>query len=73
MAESPKGWRVGLLRRLWNWQRRRIDLRILWPACKAQAPNLITAKAAFALHAFHDVAWANLSEPEIIQIIEELS
>jgi hypothetical protein len=36
---------------------RRIDMKVLWPACKAQAKNLDEARAAFAAHAFCDACW----------------
>jgi hypothetical protein len=64
------------MRWFWNWydaRRRRIDLEILWPSCKAQARDLDHAKAAFAVHAFNDDAWLSLSEDEIKRRIEELT
>jgi len=47
---------------LWHAHQRRIDLAILWPSCRAEAPNLDVAKAAFAVHAFHDRAWLALGD-----------
>ncbi|WP_135210396.1 hypothetical protein [Vitreimonas flagellata] len=42
----------------WWWARQRaIDLEILWPSCRDNAPDLDRAKAAFAVHAFNDPAW----------------
>lgn len=60
---------------LFSWQhrlRRRIDLDILWPECKANAPDITLAKVAFAMHAFHDRAWLVLGEDEIRRQIDEL-
>lgn len=58
-----------------NWydaRRRRIDLEILWPACKEQARTLDQAKAAFAVHAFNDPAWSSLGREGIYLIIDNL-
>jgi hypothetical protein len=59
--------------RNWWWARQRaIDLRILWPECKAQAEDLDHAKAAFAVHAFHDNAWIEFYGAEsLIQFIDK--
>lgn len=59
--------------RLWRRHLRRIDLKILWPACKEKAPNMEIAKGAFAVHAFNDSAWTrDFSEAELTKFIEEL-
>jgi hypothetical protein len=58
--------------RWWNARRRRIDLEILWPACKAQAVDLDHAKAAFAVHAYADSAWADLGKQDIYDFIDGL-
>jgi hypothetical protein len=50
---------------------RRFDLEILWPECKAHAPDLDHAKAAFAVHAFNDPAWLELGD-ELMTAIDEL-
>jgi hypothetical protein len=50
---------------LWRKRQRAIDLDVLWPACKQEAPDLDHAKAAFAVHAFHDPAWLALGKDEI--------
>jgi hypothetical protein len=60
------------IRNWWYARQRRIDLRILWPACISQAPNLDDAKAAFAVHAYNDPAWIWLGEDEIYRIIDSL-
>lgn len=50
--------KVGRTMREWWWARQRaIDLKILWPICKEQAPDIHHARAAFAVHAFRDPAW----------------
>lgn len=56
----------------YNHQRRMIDLDILWPACKANAPDMDHAKAAFAVHAFNDEAWKSLGHDEIVRRIDAL-
>ncbi len=58
----------------WGWfhaRCRRLDLAILWPACKEHAPTLAHAKAAFAYHAFNDPAWLALGEKEVFRFIDE--
>lgn len=61
-----------LIRMWWQRRLRRIDLDLLWPVCCAQAPDLDTAKAAFAVHAFNDPAWLALGEEEVIRFIDKL-
>lgn len=63
---------IQALRYWWAARRRKIDLEILWPACKGQAPDLDHAKAAFAVHAFQDPAWMILGEEEIKSQIDGL-
>lgn len=58
---------------IWRKQQRGIDLATLWPACRDQAPDLDTARAAFAAHAFHDPAWLALGAAEVTRVIEGLS
>jgi hypothetical protein len=58
---------------LWRERQRSIDLRILWPVCKEKAHDLDQAKAAFAMHAFHDPAWLCLGDAEIQRRISGLS
>jgi hypothetical protein len=60
------------LRDWWNRRRRRIDLEILWPACRSQARDLDHARAAFAVHALHDDAWLCLGEEEVCRQIDRL-
>jgi hypothetical protein len=64
---------------IWRWatlqhykRLRRLDLEILWPICCQRADNLDHAKAAFAVHAFHDRAWLCLGEREILRQIDAL-
>ena len=45
------------IRGVWWKRQRAIDLDILWPICKAKAPDIDHARAAFAVHAFNDPAW----------------
>lgn len=59
----------------WNRRLRRIDVAILWPECKRWAPghDLDHARAAFAVHAFNDHAYSDLTETEIHEFIEGLT
>ena len=41
----------------WRAHQRRMDLAILWPVCKQEAPTLEHAKLAFLTHALNDTAW----------------
>jgi hypothetical protein len=60
----------------WHAVQRRVDLQILWPACKREAEargfDLEYAKAAFALHALQDPAWRSLGEDEVGRRIDRL-
>jgi hypothetical protein len=56
----------------WYAMQRQIDLKILWPSCKEQTPNLDHAKGAFAVHAFRDPAWLALGNDRIVEFIDEL-
>lgn len=59
--------------RHWWWSRQRaIDLRILWPICKERGRNLDHAKAAFAVHAFHDPAWIGFYGEDLYNVIDAL-
>jgi len=60
--------------RNWWWARQRaIDLKILWPECKAAAGgDLDRARAAFFLHAFNDPAWVCFYEEKVWSVIGEL-
>jgi hypothetical protein len=57
--------------------RRKIDTSLLWPAIKTEAlkrdRTLDEAKAVFAMHVFHDDAWADLGDKEIKRRIDELT
>jgi hypothetical protein len=56
----------------WRERQRAIDLEILWPVCRDEAPDLDTARAAFAMHAYRDPAWMGLGAEEIRRRINEL-
>lgn len=58
----PKNARLGggALRWLYNlwWARqRRVDLALLWPACKERTRCLADARRVFAAHTFQDPCW----------------
>ena len=55
-----------------NARRRRIDLEVLWPACRDNAPNIDRAREVFYLHAVSDEAWTELGFIEMGRIIGEL-
>jgi hypothetical protein len=63
---------MNALRNWWYARLRKIDLQILWPQCRERSPDMDRAKAAFAVHAFHDRAWLILGEQEIYRRIDEL-
>jgi len=63
---------------------RRLDLQLLWPACRIEAYArrdalqrqhidwLDAARAAFAVHAMSDAGWRWLGEEEITRRIDKL-
>jgi len=63
---------VNWLYGLWYARLRKIDLNVLWPACKQQARTIDDAKAAFAVHAYHDRAWLFLGVDEVFRRIDRL-
>jgi len=63
---------IRFLRSVWRSRQRQMDVLILWPACREQAPDIETARAAFAAHAYHDPAWLELEDAHIKRIIEAL-
>ena len=62
---------------LWKWWRRRqraMDMRILWPVLKEQAPDLHIARAAFYMHASNDCAWTDdYSVEDLIEFTEQMT
>lgn len=66
---------MGLFTLILMWWRRRqraIDMDLLWPICCAHAPDLATAKVAFAMHATRDPAWQALGDEEVFRFIDRL-
>ena len=57
----------------WHARQRAVDIDILWPNCRDQTDDLDLARAAFAIHAFHDKAWLALGDDEIRRRIEALT
>jgi hypothetical protein len=53
---------------------RAIDMRVLWPLCVSGADgDMDKAKAAFAIHAFHDYAWIkDYTHDELVAFIDRL-
>jgi hypothetical protein len=65
---------MNIFKSWWKARQRRIDIQVLWPACKTQAVDLDHAKAAFAYHAFNDSAWTDVfTHEEIKDIIGSMS
>ena len=63
---------VALIRAWWHWRQRRIDMDMLWPACCAIAPDLDSAKAAFASCVIREPAWAALEARDVFLFIDRL-
>ena len=63
---------LGWVNACWYWRQRRVDLKILWPACVEQAPNIEEARAVFALHAYDDPAWLALPPEELTRRLHAL-
>ena len=63
---------VALILGWWRAWQRRIDLEILWPICKREAPDLDHARAMFAVHAYNDSAWLCLGEEALFAAIDRL-
>jgi hypothetical protein len=64
-----------MIRRLlawWHARQRAIDIEILWPACRDQAPDLMHAREVFYVHAMCDEAWRSLGHEELTGIIKGL-
>jgi hypothetical protein len=58
----------------WRKRQRKIDIQILWPACKQQATTLDIARNIFAAHAFNDTAWVtDFNDAEIWKFILNLN
>ena len=60
------------LQGLWYARCRKTDLDVLWPSCVSQARDLDHAKAAFAVHAFHDPAWMFLGRDAVRRFVDDL-
>jgi hypothetical protein len=59
--------------KIWHSHLRLIDLKILWPSCKAAARDLDHAKAAFMYHCSIDSAWnSNFSSEKLQEFVDKL-
>lgn len=65
-------WLANWLLGSWYEHCRAIDVELLWPAILKHARSMDEAKAAFAVHAFSDPAWAHLGDEDVRRRIEEL-
>lgn len=60
--------------RWWRERQRGVDLKLLWPICKAKASDIEQARAAFAVHAFEDPAWReDYSHDELVTYISNMT
>jgi hypothetical protein len=55
--------------RWWRAYQRSLDRWLLWPACKANTPNLETACGIMLMHTRIDPAWSDVSDDEAVEII----
>ena len=70
--DADQGGTMRWIIRWWNRRLRSIDIKTLWPSVRDLAPDLHAAHRAFAIHARIDPAWADLTEPEIADIVRKL-
>jgi len=56
----------------WHAHQRSIDRALLWPSIREHAPSADKARAAFAIHAYRDVAWLVLGDEGLKKAIDEL-
>ena len=65
-----------MIRRLAGWyfaRCRRLDIKLLWPACVKQANgDMDIARMCFAIHAYNDPAWLFLGREAIYHAIDDL-
>lgn len=64
MFERLKAW--------WKKRQREIDLEILWPSIKSQAPDIQLARDAFLIHASSDPAYDDMTDMQLADYIEKL-
>jgi hypothetical protein len=57
---------------LWHSNNRMIDEAILWPIIRKQAPDLVAAQTAFAVHALNDPSWKRLGREAIFRFVDNL-
>jgi hypothetical protein len=58
----------------WRERQRTVDLEVLWPICKEQAPDIKLARSAFFMHCTEDTAWTkDYSVDEIAQYVDALT
>lgn len=61
------------VRDVWWAYQRNMDINMLWPACKKQAPDIDHAKAAFAIHVFKDDCWIKYyGKEKLIDFVDTL-
>lgn len=54
----------------WWWARqRKIDVQVLWPACKHNAPTLELAQQAFMMHAMQCPCWVRHYGGRLWQVV----
>ena len=53
----------------WRRRQRSLDLQLLWPSIREQAPSLEVAREAFSLHVAVDPAWQDVGPAELGRIV----
>lgn len=60
-----------LILKWWHSMQRDMDLKLLWPSFKKQAPNLETARTGFIVHMSMCSCYHGLSEEELAEFVRE--
>lgn len=68
MFWNPFRW----LRECYHARLRKIDIEVLWPACREESKSLADAKLAFLRHTEKDFAWRALSDVGRRAVVEGL-
>jgi hypothetical protein len=58
--------------KLWRWLQRRIDVLILWPTCKKQTHDRLSAEQVFRLHMEMDPAYSDMDFDDKMIFVKNL-
>lgn len=62
------------IQRWWRSRQRAMDMSVLWPVCKEEAPSLDVARAIFMSHCMNDSAWTlDYTEEDLKEFIGQLN